>query len=79
MHHCGMRSHSDIVHAIGAQSLASLRGVSLHTARSWAHRDSIPAEHWSSLVREGHASLEELAEAAAARKSAASPAKVLAA
>lgn len=62
-----MRTHSDIVSAAGADKLAALRGVSIHTTRSWAVRDSIPAEHWSALVRERLATLDELAEAAAAK------------
>lgn len=60
-----MRTHSEIVNAAGADRLATLRRVSLHTARSWAQRDSIPAEHWSDIVKADLASLEELADAAA--------------
>lgn len=62
-----MRTHSEIVIAAGADRLAALRSVSLHTARSWAQRDSIPSEHWSSIVRADLATLEELADAAAAK------------
>ncbi|MEN2749323.1 hypothetical protein [Sphingomonas sp. T9W2] len=60
-----MRTHSEIVTAAGPARLAELRGVSLHTARSWAQRNSIPAEHWFDISREGIASVEELAVAVA--------------
>lgn len=63
---CVMRTHRDIVNEIGDEKLAELRGVSIHTARSWAHRDSIPAEHWQGIVERRHATLEELAAYAAA-------------
>ena len=61
----GMRNHTDIVRAAGVERLALLRRVSIHTARSWAARNRIPAEHWAALARAGHASLEELAQGAA--------------
>jgi hypothetical protein len=60
-----MRNHSDIVRAAGAERLALLRRVSIHTVRSWGARNRIPAEQWAALARAGHASLEELAHAAA--------------
>lgn len=66
MHRCGMRSHSDIVTSAGIEEIARLRGVSVHTVRSWAQRDGIPAEHWTGLVAAEHATLNELAEYAAA-------------
>ncbi|WP_181321168.1 hypothetical protein [Sphingomonas sp. PP-CE-3G-477] len=62
-----MRTHTEIVNAAGADRLATLRRVSLHTARSWAQRDSIPAEHWSDIVKADIASWEELGNAAAAK------------
>jgi hypothetical protein len=65
MHHCGMRTHTEIVNAAGADRLAGLRRVSLHTARSWAQRDSIPSEHWADIAQAKLATLEELAAAAA--------------
>ena len=61
-----MRSHTDILLKAGVAEVASERSVSIHTARSWATRDSIPAEHWQGFVRKGWASLEELAAYAAA-------------
>jgi len=60
-----MRNHSQIVRAAGPVRLATLRRLSVHTVRSWAARNRIPPEHWTALVRAGHASLDELAEAAA--------------
>lgn len=61
-----MRSHSDIVTTAGVEEIARLRGVSVHTARSWVQRDGIPAEHWTGIVAAKHATLAELAEYAAA-------------
>lgn len=67
-----MATHSDIVKRAGrAEEVALANGVSVHTVRSWARRSSIPAEAWAWFAREGHATLGELAEAAAARKAAA--------
>lgn len=66
MHSHRMRTHAEIVSAIGAERLAEMRGVSIHTARSWAQRDGIPAEHWAALATAELATLEELAKAAAA-------------
>jgi uncharacterized protein YjcR len=64
-----MRTHSQIVAAAGrAEEIAIRRGVSVHTVRSWAQRDSIPGEHWAGFAEDGHATLEELAVAAAAKK-----------
>lgn len=68
MHYERMTSHTDIVKRAGkAEAIAIARGVSPHTVRSWALRDSIPAEHWAWFASEGHATLEELAAVAAAR------------
>jgi hypothetical protein len=61
-----MRSHADIVASIGAEKLAALRGVSVHTARSWGQRDAIPADHWAPLADAKLVSLMELAKYAAA-------------
>lgn len=64
-----MKTHSDIVAAAGKpETVALRRGVSVHTVRSWLQRDSIPAEHWAGFATDGHATLEELATAAAARR-----------
>ena len=67
-----MASHSDIVkRAVTAEEVALANGVSVHTVRSWIQRNSIPAEMWAWFAREDHATLAELADAAAARKAAA--------
>lgn len=67
-----MRTHSDIVASAGKpEEVALRRGVSVHTVRSWIHRKSIPAEHWAGFAADGHATLDELAEAAASRRAAA--------
>jgi DNA-binding transcriptional regulator YiaG len=72
MHYAGMRSHSDIAKGQDtARQMSELLGVSVHTVRSWAQRDSIPPEYWSPLANANIASLNELAAAAAARRSAA--------
>ena len=55
-----------IVGQLGAEKLAALRGVSVHTVRSWGQRGGIPAEHWATLEAERLATLKELAEYAAA-------------
>ena len=66
MHIARMRTHSDIVKAAGtAEYVAEMRGVSVHTARSWIARNSIPAEHWAGFAASGWATLEELAAAVA--------------
>lgn len=71
-----MRTHSEIVAAAGKPEEVALRyGVSVHTVRSWAQRNSIPAEHWAGFAKAGTASLEELAIAAAAKRDAATLAK----
>lgn len=62
----GSRSHAAIVSAAGnVERIVKLRGLSVHAVRSWIPRNSIPAEHWNSLVEDGIASLDELASAAA--------------
>lgn len=60
MHNRLMRSHPEIVKAIGAANIAELTGCSIHTVRSWAQRGRIPADHWQVLVLEGHATAAEL-------------------
>lgn len=68
MHNRGMRSHSDIVKAIGAADLAALTGAALPTVYSWSQRNSIPADHWLALVEKGHCSAAELMAGAAKDK-----------
>ena len=60
MHNVCMRTHTDIVRAVGIDALARLTGKSVHTVRSWQQRQRIPAEHWLILVEEGKASADEL-------------------
>jgi predicted transcriptional regulator len=69
-----MATHSDIVKRAGKpEEVALACAVSPHTVRSWIQRDSIPAEKWAWFANEDHASLEELAEYAAARKPSPTP------
>jgi hypothetical protein len=63
-----MHSHSAIVKNAGtAEAVAERRRVSVHTVRSWIKRDSIPPEHWEAFAKDGAATLEQLAAAAARR------------
>ncbi|AYJ85758.1 hypothetical protein D3Y57_06965 [Sphingomonas paeninsulae] len=71
-----LRSHGEIVREYGAQRLRTLlteKGfdVSTTTPQRWADRNSIPGDYWNVISNEGIATLEELAFAAEARKSAA--------
>lgn len=71
MHYSVMHTHSQIVKRAGAaDDVARARGVSVHTVRSWIKRNSIPAEHWAAFARDGIATLDELAQAAAERSAA---------
>ena len=70
------RSHSQIVRDYGASELHRLlvsRGFDLSpfAPQKWAERDSIDGAYWQALDEAEVATLEELAAAAAARKSAA--------
>lgn len=62
-----MRSHADIISSADDAAIASARGVSIHTVRSWKQRDSIPAEHWAGIATMRLATLEELATYAASK------------
>lgn len=69
------RTHEEIVRGFGASKMAHAlrdRGVliSIGAPQRWAERNSIPSEYWAHLAELGVASLEELAEAAAAKRSA---------
>lgn len=70
MHNTGMRTHTDIIKDAGAEVLTDLTGSPITTVRSWAHRNSIPADHWLVLVSEGHCTAEELMRGAAKAKAA---------
>jgi uncharacterized protein YjcR len=63
-----MKSHSEIVAAADAGSIARMQGVSIHTVRSWAQRNSIPAQHWPAFTSTGYASIEELVAGVKPRK-----------
>lgn len=67
-----MTTHADIIKRAGsAEIVASWRGVSVHTVRSWITRDKIPDEHWAAFAEQEHATLKELADYSAAKKQAA--------
>lgn len=66
-----MQTHADIIRRAGGPSAVSERiGIPgrVHTVRSWAQRNSIPGERWKSFADAGIATLEELAQAAAAER-----------
>jgi hypothetical protein len=60
-----MRTHAEIVKAAGVQTVSTLVDKPFSTVSSWALRDSIPSEYWAALIEAGHATSEELIEAAA--------------
>lgn len=61
----GERTHRDIIRAATPAIVADLTGRPITTVRSWAQRDSIPADHWLVLVEKGHCSADELMAGAA--------------
>lgn len=64
-----MRSHQQIITDAGNPSaVARLVGVEPGTAKQWKRTDSIPAPYWAAIAGAGKATLEELAEAAAAKR-----------
>lgn len=66
-----MRTHSQIIHDAGGPMAIKRRlslSATIHTIRSWAARNSIPAEYWSSVATAKLATLKELADAAEARR-----------
>jgi hypothetical protein len=70
MHNSGMRSHSEIIRQVSAQTVSDLTDTSIHTVRSWGQRDSIPSEYWATLISAGKCTADELIHAAAARRAA---------
>jgi hypothetical protein len=63
-----MRTHSEIVAAIpDLAGFVGRLGLSVHTARSWRQRNSIPPEHWKALVSDDLATPSELIAWAAKR------------
>lgn len=68
-----MRNHPDIIRDAGGPSIVAVQtGVSIHTARGWLVRKSIPAEHWRTFDRLKWATAAELALSKPARKRGAS-------
>jgi len=58
-------THEQILRNAGkADDIAALCGVASMTVRSWIFRDRIPGEYWAILARAGHATLDQLANAA---------------
>lgn len=63
-----MRTHAEIIAKAGDDAVAQGLGLKKHQPRDWRLRNSIPAEYWSALDAAGIATLAELADAAAARR-----------
>jgi hypothetical protein len=66
-----MRTHSQIISDAGGPMALKRRlclTATIHTIRSWAARNSIPAEYWNAVSGAKIASLKELADAAEARR-----------
>lgn len=64
-----MRTHEQIItDANGPSAVGRVIGVEPGTVKQWRRLGSIPAPHWKALVEHGLATLEELADAAAARR-----------
>lgn len=63
-----MRTHSDIVDAIGPTVIATDLDMPEPTVRAWKGRGRIPAEQWATFAGRGWATLEELAAAQPARR-----------
>lgn len=62
-----MATHADIITRTGTDAeVAQTLGVNLHQVRDWRLRDSIPAERWHAIAKADMATLDELAEIAAA-------------
>jgi hypothetical protein len=67
MHNDAMRSHAEIIRAVGEGEVADLTGAPILTVRSWVQRDSIPSKHWGLLVSRECCTADELMAAAAKR------------
>lgn len=62
------RSHRDVIALAGGPSrLARMLKCPAGRAHQWKRSDSIPPRYWAAIVLRGHASLEQLAGAAARR------------
>lgn len=65
------RTHAQIIlDAGGPAAVGEITTVDPNTTKKWKANDSIPAAYWSALVEAGKATLEELADAAAAKRAA---------
>ena len=66
-----MTTHQQIIQTAGAAAIRDMLGLeSVHTVRSWAQRNRIPAEWWPDLASAGVATMDELRAAARPRKNA---------
>lgn len=64
-----MRTHQQIiVDANGPTAVAKAIGADVGLVKQWRRLDSVPAPYWNVLADRGIATLEELAEAAEARR-----------
>lgn len=65
-----MRTHKQIIKDAGGPAVVARAVVAeANTAKGWSRSNSIPAMYWEPLVAAQMATLEELAAAAAARRS----------
>ena len=65
-----MRTHLQVITDAGGYKAAAERlGLMPNRVRFWERRQAIPPEEWAAVAQAGLATLEELARAAAARKS----------
>jgi len=64
-----MLSHAQIIDRAGGPSKVG-RAIAAdpNTAKQWRRNDSIPAPYWEAMVKAEFATLDELAEAAAAKR-----------
>lgn len=64
-----MQTHTDIIkRAGGATELGRRIGVDPNTVHAWKRANSIPAAYWRGIAEEQIATLDQLADAAAARR-----------
>jgi len=64
-----MTNQATIVKDAGhPQRVAAICSVSPHTVRSWILRDSIPSDQWATFAANGWATLDNLAELAASKR-----------
>lgn len=63
-----MRTHSEIIRTAGIKNVCILTRRGFSTVSAWGQRDSIPSEYWAAIIGAGHATADELIEAAALRR-----------